>query len=564
MEANSDNATSQVVTGWDLKEFKRTDGTEEEQKRRKEVRAEAREQWKEAAAQRGPAEATEEGVTAEARWIRDTAANILDKFTKPRRMCMRSKRWWNQEITDLRKELGKARRADRDHRTGATRAARRSLRRAIRKAKKACWNNFLENASSEDVWTAVKYTSPRPDDSAKPLISGDQTAITREEKEHMILTAAFPAPPEDNGIIAPPGGKAYERINQSLLGRILASCSNQSAPGEDRMGAEVVKLLREWDPARISTLTKLCIKSGTHPETWKTAKGVVIPKPGKPDYRQVRAHRVISLLDSLGKLVEKTAAHLIADQLERDRSLHEGQYGCRRRRSCVDAVAVLISDAHQAWNRKRIRGALLMDVKSAFNNVGRGHLVDRMVQLGVQNHLVRWTESFMSQRKVRLVLNGQEGEAHEVDTGIPQGSPVSPILFTVYISGLFPLEATVTIEEEAAAALEARSGNRPGLTIFTDGSRLENGATGYAVTWKKGLSWRGHKTHMGWHQEAFDAECAALARALQVAATRTHHVGTVTIFTDAQGGHLEDPMVQNLHRDCIRYTKTLTSEYTAE
>jgi len=39
---------------------------------------------------------------------------------------------------------------------------------------------------------------------------------------------------------------------------------------------------------------------------------------------------------------------------------------------------------------------------------------------------------------------------------------------------------------------------------------------------------------MGWHQEAFDAECAALARALQVAATRTHTVGTVTIFTDAQ------------------------------
>ena len=40
--------------------------------------------------------------------------------------------------------------------------------------------------------------------------------------------------------------------------------------------------------------------------------------------------------------------------------------------------------------------------------------------------------------------------------------------------------------------------NRPGLTIFTDGSRLENGATGYAVTWKKGMSWKGHKTHMGW------------------------------------------------------------------
>jgi len=143
-----------------------------------------------------------------------------------------------------------------------------------------------------------------------------------------------------------------------------------------------------------------------------------------PDYRQVRAHRVIALLDSLGKLVEKTAAHLIADQLERNRSLHEGQYGCRRRRSWVDVVAVLISDAERAWSQKRIAGALLMDVKSALNNVSRGHLV-------------RWIESFVSDRKVHLVLNGQEGGTHEVETGIPQGSPVSPILSTVYLSGLF-------------------------------------------------------------------------------------------------------------------------------
>jgi len=78
-----------------------------------------------------------------------------------------------------------------------------------------------------------------------------------------------------------------------------------------------------------------------------------------------------------------------------------------------------------------------MDVKSAFNNVSRGHLVGRMMELGVESDLVRWTKSFVSSRTVRLVLNGQEGGDHEVDAGIPQGSPVSPILFTVYISGLF-------------------------------------------------------------------------------------------------------------------------------
>ena len=45
------------------------------------------------------------------------------------------------------------------------------------------------------------------------------------------------------------------------------------------------------------------------------------------------------------------------------------------------------------------------------------------------------------------------------------------------------LDASTTIEEEVAAALEAKQLDRPGLTISTDGSHLEDGATGYAVTW---------------------------------------------------------------------------------
>jgi hypothetical protein len=53
--------------------------------------------------------------------------------------------------------------------------------------------------------------------------------------------------------------------------------------------------------------------------------------------------------------------------------------------------------------------------------------------------------------------------------------------------------------------------------MFTDGSRLESGATGYVVAWKTGQTWKGIKTHMGYNKEAFDVECAALARVLESA-----------------------------------------------
>jgi len=75
-----------------------------------------------------------------------------------------------------------------------------------------------------------------------------------------------------------------------------------------------------------------------------------------------------------------------------------------------------------------------------------------------------------------------------------------------------------------------RADSQPGLVLWTNGSRDENGAVGYAVVWKKGRSWAGRKVHMELFQEAYDA---AIERALAVAAERAKRrkLGRVRIFT---------------------------------
>ena len=68
---------------------------------------------------------------------------------------------------------------------------------------------------------------------------------------------------------------------------------------------------------------------------------------------------------------------------------------------------------------------------------------------------------------------------------------------------------------------------------------MEDGAAGYAVVWKKGESWAGIKTHLGYNQEAYDAECAALTRALE-SASRRNTTGTGGDLHGCASGHQTD------------------------
>jgi len=316
-------------------------------------------------------------------------------------------------------------------------AARREFRRAIRKAKRDCWNRFLQEADGKKVWTAAAYTTPRIDKTGQVVVREDGTvAEGHREREQAVLQAHFPQGPPGSFESAA-GGQAFERVDTELVGSLLKAAANTSAPGDDRISAGIVKVFWQWDQQRVTQLVWACIRLGFHLGIWKTAIGVVIPKPGEPDYSKVRAYRVISLLDVISKLLEHTAAHLIADHLERKRGLHEGQFGCRKRRSCVDAVAILMNRTQQAWERKKIGGALFMDFKSAFNNVDKTFLGTQMEQLGLEADLICWTMTFMSDRQVKLVLDGEVGEENPVDTGVPQGSPAAPILFITYLSGVF-------------------------------------------------------------------------------------------------------------------------------
>jgi len=80
---------------------------------------------------------------------------------------------------------------------------------------------------------------------------------------------------------------------------------------------------------------------------------------------------------------------------------------------------------------------LLMDVKGAFPHVAKGNLIKGMEEMGFEADLVRWEESFTEGRKVILSMDGKGGDSMDVGPGVPQGSPVSPVVVVIYLLGLF-------------------------------------------------------------------------------------------------------------------------------
>ena len=163
-------------------------------------------------------------------------------------------------------------------------------------------------------------------------------------------------------------------------------------PGIDGIGFKALRLLWRWAEDRVVALVQGCIRTGYHPCTWKTAKGILLRKQGKPTYSVAKAYRVISLLNCLGKVVERAVATWIASYCETNHIFHRGQFGCRRGRGTSDAVAQLVGKVENAWSQKRVALALLLDVKGAFDRVNKQKLISRMIHVGIAGNVVRWVD----------------------------------------------------------------------------------------------------------------------------------------------------------------------------
>lgn len=189
----------------------------------------------------------------------------------------------------------------------------------------------------------------------------------------------------------------------------------------------------------LAELTNASFRLEYFPKRFRTANVVVLRKAGKTveEQKSPKAWRPISLLSTVGKVIEATISRRITEAAETHNLLPEGQMGNRRERSTELAVKLLTSSIRTAWHHKATVSLLQLDIKGAFDTVNHVRLVDTLRKKGFPGWVLRWTQSYLAERSATLVFDGEESELIPIEAGVPQGSPLSPILFILYIATLY-------------------------------------------------------------------------------------------------------------------------------
>ena len=101
----------------------------------------------------------------------------------------------------------------------------------------------------------------------------------------------------------------FEEVTYTEVQEALSSSSSNTAAGISQINYTMLKCA--WPHVRneITMLIHRCLANGYHPLQWRRAIAIALKKPNKPNYTQPRAYCVITLLECMGKLLEKVVAH---------------------------------------------------------------------------------------------------------------------------------------------------------------------------------------------------------------------------------------------------------------
>lgn len=313
---------------------------------------------------------------------------------------------------------------------------RNHLKTAISNEKKAYLNFTLRNKNNNDKWKCFRdmniynksTTFDLPSDLGNAndineyFISSSQTINEADEETLSYLTdnVKFNAPQFN-----------FSPVSEELVHKTLLSVTSKS------IGSDIISItmLLYCCPIILPYLTHIinfCILSNVFPSSWKLAHVLPLPKINNPS--ELKDLRPISILPVLSKILEKILNSQIKTYLKNFDLLPQNQSGFRTNHSCVTALLKVMDDILLEADKDKLTILVLLDYSKAFDRISHDLLLAMLHYLGFSNNAAALMKNYLTNRQQKVKIGTIYSDSLDVISGVPQGSILGPLLFTLYTS----------------------------------------------------------------------------------------------------------------------------------
>lgn len=215
--------------------------------------------------------------------------------------------------------------------------------------------------------------------------------------------------------------------------KILNSIKSK-ATGADGLNINLILYCCPFIIPFITHVVNSCILENTFPTHWKASHVIPLPKNNNP--LELKDLRPISILSVLSKICEKVLHAQLCKHLELFQILPDTQSGFRKNYGCATALLEVTDDILRSTDTGNLTALVLLDYTKAFDTINYNLLLAILNYIGVGPNAINLFSNYLHGRQQIVKIGNQFSQPLTITCGVPQGSILGPLLFSVYSSSL--------------------------------------------------------------------------------------------------------------------------------